>query len=168
MATGSFTIWTSVGFVTGVVASVVPAPIWPWLLLPQQRIAPALMAQVCPRPVAIAVTFASPGTATGCARLVVVPSPSWLLALLPQQLTDPSVRSAQACCQCAASARTSASPCTGVGGRGAADGAPSPISPSLSSPQQVTVRSASSAQVNPAPAANAVALSIPGTATGAS
>src|SRR6185503_20848701 len=127
---------------------------------------PAIMAQVCERPVATATTLASPGTAVGCGRLVVVPSPSWLLALFPQQTSVPSARTAQLCCQCAASDFTLPSPGTGVGPRGVGVGAPSPSSPSVSSPQQTTVRSASSAQVNPAPATTAVALLTPGTTMG--
>ncbi len=76
------------------------------------------------------------------------------------------MRTAQACCQWAESDRTPASPSTGVGARGVAPGAPSPISPSRSSPQQTTLRSASSAQENPEPATTAVAPATPGTAIG--
>src|SRR3954470_3294793 len=166
MATGSITIGTSVGWTIAPEVPLALLPSCPWLLSPQQRIAPAVIAQVCERPVATATTFCRFGTATGCARLTWVPSPSCPLELLPQQTREPSIRTAQACCQCAERERASASPSTGVAARGVTPGAPSPSSPSRSSPQQSALRSASSAQENPEPATTAVAPATPGTAIG--
>src|SRR5580704_15163995 len=80
IATGSITMGTSVGCVMGCIVDpeepLALLPSCPWLLSPQQWTAPAVIAQVCDRPVAIATTFCRPGTATGCARLTWVPSPS--------------------------------------------------------------------------------------------
>ena len=65
MATGSMTIGTNVGCVMAPDPPLALLPSCPWLLSPQQRMAPAVIAQLCDRPVATATTFCSPGTGTG-------------------------------------------------------------------------------------------------------
>ena len=74
---------------------VVPSPIWPLPLLPQQATAPAASsAHVCPFPTAMLVAVKVPWTSTGIALSVVVPSPSPPPQFMPQHITLPSARMA--------------------------------------------------------------------------
>jgi hypothetical protein len=157
--------WPTMG--TGSAGESVPA-IWLSASSPQQRRPPIrVAAQLCARPVAMAMTSVRSGTSSGEGLLIAVPSPSCPFSLFPQHHTRSSSSSAHACRPRAAIDRTPAvRPMTGLGRRVPAAAPLSPSWPASSAPQQTTVPSLRNAHEKSSPAATALAFAKPATGVG--
>ena len=145
----------------------VPLPSWPDPLYPQHRTPPEVrVAQVCAKPLEMAVAVEIPDTMTGTLESVAEdPLPSAPQALLPQQRTDWSVRAAQVWPPPAETAAAPVRPVT-VAGTSVSVVVPLPNCPRLFHPQQRASPLLRATQVWSWPAAMLVAPVMLETATG--